>query len=134
MRTTRPRVTGVVCVILAVILAAIGALLLWAGSSDGALLGPALAALALAAVCLAIAVLAFRLAGGGSGTPGTGRGPQLLAILAFAIGTVGAALGIILGVTQSSYPAIGAGAGVLLASITVALQGALVYGATTHRA
>lgn len=133
-RTTKPGVTGVVCIVLAVLLAGLAALWFWASSTDTALVGPASATVVLALLCALIGIISFQVARRNSGaSPLTG--PLLLfTILAFVSGVAGAVLGIAVGAAQGSVVAIGAGVGVFVASLIVAVQGVLVHGAARHRA
>lgn len=131
-RTKRPRVTAVACAIIAVVLAGVAVLLLWAGSRDSALVGPAAAAVAITLLCALISALAFRVARPGVDALPT-TGPLLLAsILTIVAGLTGAGLGFGFGAAQGSAAAIGAGVAVFLASVIVALQGALVHGAASY--
>lgn len=134
LRTTRPRTTGVICLILTVILIGMGALLISSSSFDSALAGPGVALIVLAVLCALIAVLVFQVARNESGALKFTGPLQLFTILSFVVGVGGAALGIITGGATGSPGGIGAGVAVLVASLIVALQGALAYGAAQFRA
>ena len=128
-----PRANGVICVVLAVLLAGASAVCFWPSTVAGALTGPAVASFLLALVTVFIAVLAFRL-GRQSSAAHSILGPlRLLGILAVAVGVAGVALGFIFGATTGSIVAVGAGVGLVVVSIVVAAQAALVYGAATSR-
>ncbi|WP_143016377.1 MULTISPECIES: hypothetical protein [unclassified Microbacterium] len=131
IRTTRPRVTGILAIVLAVILVLVAVAWFLVGAPA---VGPAVACLLLAVVSVVIGGLSLRVAAGRRDTlPSTGP-LTLLTILAFAIGFVGAGLGIVLGAIGSSPGAIGAGVTTFILGILVAVQGVLVYGAAKKRA
>lgn len=133
LRTTRPRVSAVVAVVMAVFLVGVGVLLLWVGAREGAAVGPGAACLVLAALSALLAALAFRVARGRVDVLPLSGPLMLVTILAFAVGFAGAALGIVLGAVTSSLAAIGAGIATFVAGAAVAVQGALVYGAARWR-
>lgn len=131
-RSKHPRVTAVVFLVYAAILAALG--VFWATAGDPGLIGPAVATIALAVACVVLAVLGFRIAAQPTGST-SGAGPvKVVTILLFAIGTAGAAVGIIGGGIESSIGVIASGFIVFALGLLVALQGALLYGTAQHRA
>ena len=134
LRSTRPRVNAVLCVILAVLLAGLSVLEFWYSTTAVAIVGPALATIILAILSALIALLAFRVARSESGNLPLAGPLQLFTILTIVVGVVGAALGFILGAITVSYIAVFAGVLVFALSITLAIQGALVYGAAKFRA
>jgi hypothetical protein len=133
-QTTRPRVTAAVCLVMAVLLLALAVLLIWASAVlDPALVGPAAATVVLASLCALIAVLAFQVAGRESGALPFAAPLLLFAVLSLAVGLAGAVTGGVIGALRGSTTAIGVSAFVLIASVFVALQGALVHGAARVR-
>jgi membrane-associated HD superfamily phosphohydrolase len=134
LRSTKPRLNGVMCIVLAVVLIAVSAAWFWVGTNDGAVYGAAVATLVLAILVAMIAVLAFRVAARPSGTLPLARPLKVISILMLVVGLVGAVLGIILGITTGSIIGVSAGVLVLFVSLPAAFQGALVYGAAKFRA
>lgn len=133
LRTTRPRVTGILAIVLAVVLAAVAVAWFLVATTAPAAIGPASACALLAVVSAVIGGLSLRVAGGRhDALPSTGP-LVLLTILAFVLGFAGAGLGIVLGAVGSSPAAIGAGVTTFILGILVAVQGALVYGAARKR-
>jgi hypothetical protein len=127
-----PALNGGICIILATAFVGASADFFWLSRSASALVGPGVASLLLAVLSVLIAILALRLArrpSTGSSLPGRLR---LFGILAFVVGTAGAACGLVFGGVTGSIPAVGAGVGVLIVSIVVAAQAAAVYGAATQ--
>lgn len=125
LRGARPRPTGIVALVIAVVLAALAV-----ACFSVAYLGPGSTAVALVVVCAAIGVLALRV---GSGPKAVLVPLRVLTIAAFAIGVVGAGVGFYLGVVQAVPLAIAASVGMFFASLVVALLGALAYGAADQR-
>ena len=134
-RSRRPRLTGVVAILLAILLAVVAAVLfgVWANAGVGAVVGPASAAVLLALLSALVAIIAFQVAA----RPAEARtllGPlQLFTILIALIGFAAAVLGLVFGAVTESIFAIGAGIGVFVASLLAAFLGASVYGAGAHR-
>jgi hypothetical protein len=132
LRTTRPRLTGGISLVLATLTGAVGGLWLWSSGVDEALRAPAIAQIALALVALAIGGLAFAVAA----SPTPSRFVTVLRMatgLAFGLGLGSLVAGVVLGVTAGSVMAFFAGfLGAVLALI-ITLQGALVRGAAAHR-
>lgn len=134
MRTRKPRVTAFVALISGALLVAVGALLLWRGAVDGALVGPGASFVTVGLLSGLLGALGLRIATAAGAATTTARATALVSLLIVAAGMAGAALGIGVGAVQGSIAAIGAGALTFLASVMVALQGALLYGAARHRA
>jgi hypothetical protein len=134
MRSTRPRVNGVLSVIIAVILLASSVAWFALSGADHALLGPALATLVLAVLTALVAGLAFRVASRETGALALVGPLQLFTILIAVVGFVGAVLGFLFGGITGSVIAIGAGVDAFVFGLIAAIQGALVYGAAKHRA
>lgn len=133
LRTTRPRVTGILAMVLAVVLVFVAIAFFLVAASAAAAVGPAVACVVLAVISAVIGGFSLRIAGGRHDSlPSTGP-LGLLTILAFVFGFAGAGLGIILGATGSSPAAIGAGVTTFVLGILVAVQGVLVYGAAQRR-
>jgi predicted Abi (CAAX) family protease len=134
MRSTRPRVNGVLCIIVAVFLLACSGLEFWFVPTNPVVLGPALPALILAIISIVMAVLAFRVARSETGNLPLAKPLQIVTILAVVVGVIGIALGFILGVPTVSAIAMGAGVIDLGFTFTLATQGSLIYGAARYRA
>ena len=128
-----PRANGVICVILALVLAGASVVCLSLSGSATALLGPGLACVLLALLSALIAVLAFQLARRPSGALALLGPLRLFAIFTFVFGVAGAALGMTFGAIAGAPLAVGAGVGTFLVSLIVVTQGALIYGAATAR-
>lgn len=134
LRTTRPRLNGIASLVVAAILAALAALAFWMSASDRALIGPASAMALLAVSSVLIALMAFRVADHAAASRPLVRPLRLVTILTVVIGLAGAVSGMLLGVVGGSIAAIGLGVIVFIASLPVALHGALVHGAAQHEA
>lgn len=118
VRMSRPAVLTVVSLVLALVVVALGILLLM--TPDGSAFGPGLVAVIIAVLPPTIVRVAFR------GSPSL-RALRILTIVEFALGVVGAALGIISGAVVASYLGIAAGVSVFAAGVAAAGVGAIVY-------
>ena len=134
-RTTRPRVVGILGVVLGVLLAAASAVLLAFAlpGGDGALVVPGVAIGMLAIAAVVIGLLAFQVARRPLPAIPLLRPLQVITILTVLIGFVGAGIGITRGLIEGSVAGIGAGGVAVPLAILVGLLGATVYGTADQR-
>lgn len=135
-RSKNPRGNGVMSVVIALALAVVAAALLvfWTVTGDVAFVAPAVALLALAVLGAIIAVLAFRVAAYPESKASLARPLQVVTILVFVVGVVGAVVTLVVAVMTGSFASVGLAIAVGVVCFAVALQGAMVYGTARHQA
>ncbi len=132
LSSRRPGLNGALCIVIGVVLLAMGVAAFVGAGYDHALVGTGLVAVLLAMIAFLLGGFGFSV--GRSASPRSATGPVLLlTILAAAIGFVGNGITAVLSALEPSVFGIAASFLLFILALSLALQGAMIHGAAKTR-